>query len=144
MATLNGTVVLFGGSYSDSSTSYTLVDTYAWNGLLWTNLNVVGPASAGKMATLNGKIVMSRSSAQATWTWDGAAWVNPSVTSPPSRSSYSMADAGQTVLLFGGDGGLFSNYLDDTWLWDGTGAAWVQSSGGGPPGRFSSAMATLQ
>lgn len=65
-----------------------------------------------------------------TWEWNGAAWANvtPVGTSPVARSFCAMAYdwINAKVLLFGGNNGTASPYLNDTWTWNGT--TWTQLS----------------
>jgi Kelch motif/Galactose oxidase, central domain len=104
MATLNGTVVLFGG---DTGTAVQLGDTWIWNGMDWTYRDAPGPPprAAASMATLNGRVVLfggfQGSGAVATsrvfadtWIWDGNSWKQEDVPGPSARSGAAMATLG--------------------------------------------------
>jgi hypothetical protein len=92
VATLDGKVVLFGGSNGTD-----LADTWTWNGSTWTQLGVTGPvARAGATATAwNGGIVLFGGSESGTyvadtWVWNGAAWVSQTATGPATRFGAAM------------------------------------------------------
>ena len=134
MATLNGTVVLFGGClFSDWDCVNTLSDTWTWNGASWTVHNVVGPSarSGFAMTTLNDTVVLFGGQSAGTllgdtWTWDGASWTNRNVAGPSPRHSASMAALNGTVVLFGGWDG--TSNQDDVWTWNGT--SWTKVANG--------------
>jgi hypothetical protein len=98
MATLNGTVVLFGGTGANSSV---LGDTWIWNGTTWTEANVSGPSARyyHAMATLNGTVVLfggcptidCSAPLSDTWTWNGTGWTQIGVTGPSARDGHAMA-----------------------------------------------------
>jgi N-acetylneuraminic acid mutarotase len=151
MATLNGTVVLFGGydpSAGDAVSTLYDGDTWTWDGTTWKELTVVGPSAraSSAMAALNGAIVLFGGVNGAgdtwlgdTWTWDGARWTRQDVTGPMARQAAAMATLNDSVVLFGGLGA--TGYLGDTWTWDGT--RWTQLDVSGPGPRGLAAMATL-
>ena len=152
MATLGGTIVLFGG-VSDAGDDGEFGDMWVWDGATWTQQNVEGPGprSGAAMATLNGKVVLfggfdadgadARDAAGTffgdTWTWDGVGWAQENVPGPSARSGAAMAAMGATLVLFGGltaDG----EDLGDTWIWDG--ASWSERRVTGPSPRAAAGM----
>ena len=92
VATLDGQIVMFGGSNGTD-----LADTWTWNGSNWTSLSVTGPAArAGATATAwNGGIVLFGGSAASgyvadTWVWNGSTWISESATGPAARFGAAM------------------------------------------------------
>ena len=79
---------------------------------------------------------------QDTWTFDGT-WQRRTVTPEPPRRAYggiAWSAVNNAVVLFGGEPGLFTAPLADTWLWNGM--AWSQSVPlTTPPPRHGHAMA---
>ncbi|HEY4015584.1 MAG TPA: kelch repeat-containing protein [Polyangiaceae bacterium] len=161
MATLDGKVVLFGGSMTSSLPADTMLeggtfgDTWEWDGSAWTE-RATGPSpgmrSRHAMATLNGKVVLFGGGVDGqtlappqTWLWDGDTWSLGSSRGPSARRGHTMTTVGDRVVLFGGadeNGTLF----DDVWTWDGT--AWTPvvtygSAGYLPPARYGHAAAAL-
>jgi hypothetical protein len=146
MAQLGNKVVLYGGQANPSQAD--LGDTWTWDGIAWTQLNVSGPPAryGHSMATLGDKIVMyggcNGSFETDTWVFDGTAWTQVAMTgpNPGGRCAAAMTTVGNSVVIFGGVG---SGSLTDpgTWLFDGT--SWTQSSATGPGPRAYFAMATL-
>lgn len=88
MATLGGTIVLFGGE--SSGESY-LGDTWTFDGTAWTQKQVSGPSprSESAIASVNGKVVLfSGNGSQLgddTLTWDGTSWTQQNVSGPLPR-----------------------------------------------------------
>jgi N-acetylneuraminic acid mutarotase len=147
MASLNGTLVLFGGEADGD-----LGDTWTWDGATWTQHNVTGPSARGyhTMATLNDTVVLfggtdlSQQFLNDTWTWDGASWTRRDVAGPVGRANAMMATLNDTVVLFGGKGSVADDGdsdFHDTWTWDGV--AWTLHTVPGPEARDSAAMATF-
>ena len=142
MAQLGNQVVLFGGQASPGQ--FALGDTWTWDGVAWTQLDIAGPPArwGHSMATLGNKVVLyggCNGNLTDTWTFDGAAWTQVAMTgsNPGSaRCGSGMATAGSDVVLFGGLSG-----DTETWLFDGTG--WTKSSATGPGSRVFFAMASL-
>jgi hypothetical protein len=99
MATLNGTLTLFGG-VPPSGTEDS--DTWTWNGALWNARHVVGPRARHDMAmaTFDGVVVLFGGnygvygSLGDTWTWDGAAWTKVASAGPTARYSAALATMG--------------------------------------------------
>jgi hypothetical protein len=157
MATLNGDIVLFGGSILGGA----LNDTWTWDGTQWAQVAAGGVAPAPRvyasMAALNGSVVLFGGYDEAapagayfadTWTWDGTSWtevstgsVNGTTVGPGPRSGAAIARLGDQLVLFGGE----PNCMNDTWTWDGT--SWTQVDDGFgvtvPPPRVGASMATL-
>jgi N-acetylneuraminic acid mutarotase len=99
MATLNGTVVMFGGYDPDNFNDYFLADTWTWDGAAWTQQFAPGPGAryGAAMATLSGQVVLfggtgsSKEFLDDTWTWDGTSWTQLDVTGPTARAFAVMA-----------------------------------------------------
>ena len=83
-ATLNGSVVLFGGV---DASGKILSDTWTWDGTSWTQMNVEGPRTAlnltklpNLMAAFDGAVILFAGYFQdngllsATWIWNGSSW----------------------------------------------------------------------
>ena len=100
MATLDHTVVLFGGM-DESGTI--LADTWTWDGTTWTQVDVWGPTNVkgapalpNLVATLKGTMVLF-SAPQAggpgfTWTWDGTSWAKLVLAAPnPLEGTFQAA-----------------------------------------------------
>jgi N-acetylneuraminic acid mutarotase len=144
MATLNDTVVLFGGEGDENPFD----DTWTWDRNGWKKLEATGPRAryGASMAALSDRIVLfggvdtNGDSLDDTWTWDGTAWQEEKGGGPIARSQATMASLNGTVVLFGG---LNSDQeiMADTWTWDG--ASWKRLHVAGPPARLGAAMATL-
>jgi N-acetylneuraminic acid mutarotase len=145
MATLDGSIVLFGGN--DASGSI-LADTWTYDGATWTQRTVTGGRYGHAMATLNGKVVLfggvdaNGVAYGDTWEWDGSTWTQRNVTGPSPRGSHHMATLGGKIVLFGGasDFTASARLFGDTWEWDGS--TWTQRTGTQPPPRAAHAMAT--
>jgi galactose oxidase-like protein len=96
-ATLNGAIVLFGGS-SDGITG--LNDTWLWDGVSWTQkmpARSPTPRYRASAASLNGRVVLFGGSVAGgnavaeTWIWDGNNWTQLPVPGPSARYSGAMA-----------------------------------------------------
>ena len=137
LATLNGTIVLFGANLLGIPQG----DTSVWNGSAWNPQSaagdggVLGSALDGPsareaygVATLNGKVVLFGGTPQGptflndTWEWDGVTWAPRNVMGPSARGNPAMTALGGNIFLFGGLD--LSGTYGDTWKWDGT--TWVQ------------------
>jgi N-acetylneuraminic acid mutarotase len=140
MAPLGGRLFLFGGAHYDAAgNAKTLSDTWAWDGLAWTELPVAGPPArelavmaplAGKLFLFSGRL--SGSSFKDTsdmWSWDGTAWTQLDAPGPSARDGAVMAPMGEQLVLYAGTDSSGDD-LTDTWTWDG--AAWSQTHVGGP------------
>lgn len=153
MATLDGKVVLFGGS-DIQGTGNTYADTWVWDGTSWTALDVPGPPprDAAVMVPFEGKLFLFGGQCYCpptrigviysdSWTWDGQAWAELD-SAGPAATFASMAEADGKLVLFGG---LVPNpsYVDTdaTSTWDGT--SWTPLSVTGPSARDQAAMATI-
>jgi hypothetical protein len=162
MATLNNTVVLFGGESPDLGNE--LGDTWIWDGSTWTQAKVDGPPPTEfpAMTSVNGKVILCGSRqdgggcADGTWIWDGSSWTKVLAGGPPGLNVKvfdfvgTLASLGQVGVLWGGTSdtsvgadppGLSSGYSTITWTWNGT--TWAQSFVASPSGREQFAMATL-
>jgi hypothetical protein len=144
--TAGSSVVLFGGW----AASEELADTWTWDGAVWTQLSVIGPAERldPVMAPLGGALVLfggfglvgpEESVLGDTWTWGGTMWSDLGTSGPPAREAAMVAPFNGEVVLFGGSTGEEES-LDDTWTWDGS--TWTEVGTSGPPARCCAAMAT--
>jgi hypothetical protein len=154
MATLEGSVVLFGGENSDDENDTALGDTWRWDGHDWTALHPAHSPSARTFAGMapvqvNGKTVLllfggldgGGNPFNDTWTWDGTDWteLHPAA-KPDVRGACAMTSFNGGALVFGGIGE-DGHDLSDTWLW--SGSSWTQSSATGPVARLNSSLAAL-
>ncbi len=123
MASLGNTAVLSGGQTSSANKT----DTLTFDGTSWTTVAGAGTGASvnSAMTTLDGKIVLFRSSA--TLTFDGATWTQVPGAGPSERSLPGLATFGSKAVLFGG------GTYDDTWTFDGT--TWTKLAIAGPPKR---------
>jgi len=143
----DGNVTLvFGGA--SPSTDPPFGDTWAWNGVAWTDVTPaqIPSARTGAAAAFDAtraRTIMfgGRGAASGvyfadTWEWNGSAWRNVTPTggasaSPSARAGHAMTfdSARGRIVLFGGIGP--SGYLADTWEWDGS--AWTNVTPAGSP-----------
>ena len=106
MASLNGTVVLFGGVDVNGND---LADTWTWNGTVWTQPNVKGPSARSQavMSSLNDALVLFGGVAGSlpflsdTWGWNGAAWTPLAGSGQPAPLGPAMAPLDGTLVLLG-------------------------------------------
>jgi hypothetical protein len=141
-------VVMFGGrDLSSGSAGSVLDDTWAWDGVNWSQkLPITSPsariehaiafdASRGEIVMFGGRLPPFPSDVGDTWVWDGVTWTEKLPTiSPPPTSGHALAydSVGAKVILFGGyDNGAFSR--NDTWSWDGTNWTQLLPSTSPPP-----------
>ncbi len=156
MAALNGNLVLFGGvGFSPVPGEPSYADTWIWNGAVWTELAVAGPAARGGavMASLGDQAVLFGGAFDPnpgafmgndtmlfadTWAWNGVKWTELSAGGPPARQAAVLAPLNHTLVLFGGLGAA-GVVLGDTWIWDGV--SWNVALMEGPPARYGAVMA---
>jgi N-acetylneuraminic acid mutarotase len=107
MASVNGKIVLFGGSTKVGQEELGTDDTWTWDGKTWTHESTPNAPPARTwhaMATLSGKAVLfggffenaqyQRHPLNDTWTWDGKIWTKLSTSNaPPARAYHTMAAA---------------------------------------------------
>jgi hypothetical protein len=151
VATLDGSVVLFGGLFTNFG------DTWLWNGTGWSDASSdqsPPDRSSAAMATLDGKVLLFGGDILAfaggtggaagpvndTWEWNGSKWTELSpATSPSPRERAAIAELDGKLVLFGGryEGASGEwEYLNDTWTWDGS--SWTQlAPPTSPPARAS-------
>jgi hypothetical protein len=149
------TVVLFGGSLGSNGQGFSN-ETWAWDGLTWTqqfppvspsarNWNspngMVFDAVAGKVVLFGGGT--STTSFGDTWEWDGLSktWTQKYPVHNPSPRAATLAydEAANQVVLFGGNA-VGYHYYQDTWTYNGV--DWVQhESPTIPPARSDNALA---
>jgi hypothetical protein len=156
---LHHQVILFGGDAGPGHASRAMNDTWAWDGISWTqfhpatspparaNASMVFDAATGTILLFGGGSFCCYNPAPLndTWVWDGANWhqVFPATAPPPRYGAGAAYDAAhQQVVLFGGNmltGNTF-NVLGDTWTWDG--ANWTQQpTSTAPSARMLASMA---
>jgi len=127
-------LVLFGGlTFSPEAGVGFLGDTWTWDGKVWTERRVTGPAAraSAAAATLQGDAVLFGGTNDATvfgdtWAWSGAGWSEvaaPSGSSPAARESATMAPLGSTALMLYGGLAASSSGVDSLWFW--SGARWT-------------------
>jgi hypothetical protein len=140
LASLHGTIVLFGGKVDGNAH---VSDTWIWNGTSWTEAFPAQspPAcSYASMVTLNDKAILFGCSGAATWQWDGSAWTMVADSGPSARNAAAVAVYDGKIVLFGGVAG--STYLGDTWEWDGS--TWTEKTPTASPApRAYASMAAL-
>jgi len=140
----------------DETGNYRVIgETWEWNGTSWRKLN---PATTptyraySAMAAFNGTVVLfggqdllqtlpGESYRDDTWVWNGTTWTQLTLTPrPPARSKAGLAQAGNRLILFGGEKS--TTALGDTWAFDGS--AWTRLTGiTTPPAMHSPAMTSL-
>jgi hypothetical protein len=121
--THRGVTVLFGGV--DDESNY-LGDTWAWDGIDWTERTAEGPSPrvlpAMTFDEVRGVTVLHGGNfgMYETWEWDGTSWSLRSKLGPGRGGAAMVYDSSREVcVLFGGvapDGGGLQN---DMWEWDG-------------------------
>lgn len=123
-------------------------DTWEWDGKVWRQVIVQGPAKRGAMGMVydsnRKKTVLFGGAGDSefsdTWEFDGEKWRHIDVAGPPARSVPAMVyDSRQEkIILFGGFDNTNKKLLGDTWEWNGV--RWKQLSSTGPQARFHHAM----
>lgn len=143
-----GRVVLFGGYDRIDEKLNRLGDTWEWDGISWTQINVAGPSPRNGAAlvydSVRERIVLfgggtSTGVSGETWEWDGKEWKENREALTPGRFNPAMAfdAARRKVIRFGGRYG--GKPFGDTWEYDGK--KWTQLTSIGPTARNHSAMA---
>ena len=130
-----GRVVVFGGmgTAPESERPPVLGDTWEYDGVRWTRLDVAGPsprmAAGAAYDARRGMVVVFGGSGQDgflgdTWGWDGTSWRRLADTGPAARVMGQLAyDAARDrIVMFGGRRGWPNGDLADTWEWNGS--AW--------------------
>ncbi len=133
---LRGISILFGGRAQTGQTTYP-ADTWAWDGIAWTQVARSGPPGRADHAmacdSARNRIVMfgkSSSSPYAsdTWEWDGTSWALVSTVFPKARYNHAMAyHAGKKRVIL--TAGRYDGYDSATWEWDGQSWTYQTSSG---------------
>jgi hypothetical protein len=146
MATLNGKVVLFGGSLDGGLQAGARImnDTWTFDGATWTQLfPAISPSARAEhgMAAVNGKVVLfggfnsTGSQFNETWTFDGTNWAQLSPTMSPLG-----ADVYDVFTPFGG-GAVLYNGGNTTSLF--VGSNWTSIPASPQPARDRGAIASL-
>lgn len=143
--------VLFGGSYFvDNGITFTLGDTWTWDGSNWTQQTPANSPSARygfgmTYDAMHGLVVLFGGSdgtnfLNDTWIWDGTNWTQkfPLTTpSPRFEPAFSYDNGHGQVVMMGGVGA--NGIVDETWVWDGSN--WTQLAPATTPGpRYGSAL----
>lgn len=133
-------ILLFGGHKYDSEGFTTHADTWTWDGVTWTLLNIEGPSARDgakaifdrlqqKVLLFGGaEITTSVRNLNDTWLWDGTRWERLEVEGPPARVHPALAfdlKRGVTIMTGGSNGP--GSILQDTWEWNGV--KWVCTDG---------------
>jgi hypothetical protein len=146
--------ILFGGTAITATTLQDLGDTWAFDGVGWSQLTpTASPSPRGGHSVafdqLRGRIVLfggadATQQFAETWEWDGVTWALAApATSPPARSQAQIVydPIRSRVVLFGGvaaTGGA-PQLLQDTWEYDGV--TWTQvATATVPPARILGAL----
>ncbi len=156
MATLEGTVVLFGGADLEAP----LGDTWTFDGARWKASPATGPAARSghgmtgvfdRVAMFGGRGASTGTGGGALlgdlWAFDGTAWTpQPQAPAPSARTGAAMAMQIESdeanAIVFGGASA--SGALGDLWvLWSSTGGTWETSTATGPSPRSGHALATM-
>jgi hypothetical protein len=149
-------VVLFGGNRvlfgKNPDENTFLGDTWEWDGLKWTRLEVSGPPPRAEAAIAfdarRGRVVLfgghnrtseGRVRLGDTWEWDGKKWTQINVTGPSKRNGAAQVYNSESakIVLFGG--ATQEGVSGETWEWDGK--QWLQNRSAITQGRFNSVMA---
>ena len=118
-------VIVHGGLALIFNTSLVFNDTWAWDGVAWTQHTPATPPPYDTAAVLVTDLHRQRvvryggtSGSTATWEWDGAEWGAVTSASPGSRVSHDMAydTAGRRVVMFGGRT-VTGFMVQDTWIY---------------------------
>jgi hypothetical protein len=152
------TSVMFGGGGRPLGTSQWIWprETWEWNGLQWSRLEVPGPSPRGRGAMIydaprNEVMLFGGVSAPDsagsqhylgdTWRWNGTRWNQAADTGPAPRNAHAMAfDDGRGVaLLYGGEAG--SRAFVDLWEWDGDRWREIPLQAPNPGPRYSPGLA---
>ena len=134
MASLQGTLVLFGGEASSSTLPTSLLWTF--DGSAWTSLAVPNPpprtnavmAPLGDVLVLFGGLSDAGFPLSDTWTFDGTRWTDLFVPGPPGLSSAVMASLNGKLVLVG----VPDTVAAHTWTFDG--AEWTDLGVASPSG----------
>jgi hypothetical protein len=123
LASLGGTVVLFGGYGYATPTGTTenyRNDTWVWNGNDWTEMSPAHrPPSrySAAMGTFRGKVIMfggwGGSALGDTWEWDGTDWTDRAPAHAPAAAD------GRAIANIGGERLVLFGAGTETWEWDG-------------------------
>ncbi|MGE3109013.1 MAG: kelch repeat-containing protein [Phycisphaerales bacterium] len=148
---VDGRALYFGGRVYSFLDYFYFDDTWEWDGVSWSRLDIAGPSERAGAAMAydadRGRFVLFGGAASEdiltgeTWEWDGAQWALVSDAGPSSREGASMIydPVRQRILLFGGQSNpQFPTYHNDTWEWDGV--TWTQAASAGPSPRSYATM----
>jgi hypothetical protein len=133
---LRNVVWLFGGHSVSASGWQIYGDTWAWDGVAWTEMDVDGPSprdgaraaydpTSGRVLLFGGaQIEPSITFLAETWAWDGEQWTQLDAPGPVGRAHHSfLFDPSRGHIVMAGGAGADGAVLADMWEWDGQG--WV-------------------
>jgi len=144
-------VVLYGGRIQGHEEGSVGGDTWTWDGVDWTQIDV-GPGAPGKregpqLVAAGNRVVLfggrlyNQDYFGDAWTWGGKTWSRiDQGPRPPGRASPAVVwnPATSSLFVFGGSGlkppgnnGALGDPLGDAWSL--TGARWTELKGSGPP-----------
>lgn len=136
---VNQNVLLFGGHAIEDEKVTTFSDTWIWNGLKWTEIDVNGPSARdGARAIFDpltdhvllfggAELANKTKNLNDTWLWDGTQWERVEVSGPTARVHPAMAfDQKHSVIVLTGGSNGPNSVLEDTWEWNGE--SWVCKS----------------
>ena len=129
-------VLLFGGHSFENQTFKTFGDTWTWDGITWTQIEIQGPSPRdGARAVFDpllnniflfggAEITNNVKNLNDTWIWNGNQWSQLDVQAPPARVHPILAfDSNRGVIVMTGGSNGPGATLSDTWEWDGT--SWI-------------------
>lgn len=119
-------MLMFGGTYEESSASHYLGDTWEWDGSNWHQCQPAASPSAKTCAEMafeprDGRILLfagwsGSANVGDTWAWNGTTWSQLApLSAPKARSGHRMVtdSTRDRIVLFGGSDGVAD--LPDTW-----------------------------
>jgi hypothetical protein len=151
MAPLGHSLVLFGGEYSpvtacdvgaSCGTPSVYGDTWAFDGMSWSQASSVGPGSeGGELGPFGDELILLDEGAM--YAWNGSSWTALSGSTPsPLLGAAVEAPLGDGLVLFGGvEQASECTALAQTWLFQS--GSWMALDAGGPPARTESAITPL-
>ena len=151
------TSVMFGGAAKPLGTSRPVWprETWEWNGLQWSRLDLPGPTPRARAAMIydarrneviqfGGVSEPDSTGAQHylgdTWRWNGTSWQYAADSGPTPRYAHAMAfdDRRGVALMYGGEG---ARAFVDLWEWDGNRWREIPLQAPNPGPRYSPGLA---
>jgi len=153
------TSVMFGGAGGPLGTSRYIWsrETWEWNGVQWSRLDLPGPAPRARAAMIydarrseviqfGGVSEPDSTRAQHylgdTWRWNGTSWQSVAANGPTPRYAHAMAfdDRRGVALMYGGEGARSRAFVD-LWEWDGDRWREIPLHAPNPGARYSPGLA---